>query len=173
LALVLALYLFALSQQLGLGGKQQWTQTMPCDYASFKYQKGFFMAALPLTTLVTVIAICLYFFMGLRVGLARAKYNVPAPATTGDPTFERMNRVHMNTLEGMPIFLPLLWLFASYHSDAIAAAIGLVWVIGRIIFMLAYTADAGKRSGGFQIQFLAVIILLIGTIVGAVQALLN
>jgi glutathione S-transferase len=131
------------------------------------------MSALPLTTLVTVVAICLYFYMGLRVGMGRTKYNVPAPATTGDPTFERMNRVHMNTLEGMPIFLPLLWLFASYHSDAIAAGLGLVWVIGRTIFMLGYTAEAKKRSAGFAIQFLAVIVLLVGTVVGAIQALLG
>jgi glutathione S-transferase len=130
------------------------------------------MPSLPLTTLVTVVAICLYFFMGLRVGLSRSKFNVPAPATTGDPTFERMNRVHMNTLEGMPIFLPLLWMFANYHSDKIAAALGLVWVIGRAIFMLGYTADASKRSGGFQIQLLATLLLLIGTVYGAVQALL-
>jgi glutathione S-transferase len=131
------------------------------------------MSALPLTTLITVIAICLYFYMGLRVGLSRTKFNVPAPATTGDPTFERMNRVHMNTLEGMPIFLPVLWLFASYHSDAIAAALGLVWIIGRIIYMVAYTADAGKRGAGFGIQMLAVLVLMIGTIIGAVQALLS
>lgn len=131
------------------------------------------MSELPLTTLITVFAICLYFYMGLRVGLSRTKLNVPAPATTGDPTFERMNRVHMNTLEGMPIFLPLLWLFASYHSDAIAAALGLVWIIGRVIYMLAYTADAGKRGVGFGIQFLAVIVLMVGTIIGAVQALIS
>lgn len=129
--------------------------------------------ALPLTTLITVVAICLYFYMGLRVGLARTKFNVPAPATTGDPTFERMNRVHMNTLESMPIFLPLLWLFASYHSDAIAAGLGLIWVIGRAIFMIGYTEAAGKRSAGFGIQALVNLILLIGTVVGAVQVLLT
>lgn len=130
------------------------------------------MSALPLTTLVTVVAICLYFYMGLRVGLSRTKYNVPAPATTGDPTFERMNRVHMNTLEGMPIFLPLLWLFASYHNDTLAAGLGLIWVIGRIIFMIGYTAAAGKRSLGFGIQMLASLLLMIGTIIGAVMVLL-
>lgn len=131
------------------------------------------MSELPLTTLVTVAAICLYFYMGLRVGKARTTYGIAAPATTGDPTFERMNRVHLNTLEGMPIFLPLLWLFASYHGDPIAAGLGLVWVIGRTIFMLGYTAEAGKRSAGFAIQFFATVFLLIGTIVGAVQALMS
>ncbi len=130
------------------------------------------MTALPLTTLVTVVAICLYFYMGLRVGLSRTTFDVPAPATTGHPIFERMFRVHMNTLEGMPIFLPVLWLFASYHSDAIAAGLGLVWVIGRIIFMTMYVKDPATRSAGFGIQMLAVLVLMIGTIIGAVQALL-
>jgi glutathione S-transferase len=129
------------------------------------------MNVLPLTTLITVIAICLYFYMGLRVGLSRAKYNVPAPATSGDPNFERLFRVHMNTLEAMPIFLPLLWLFAVYHSDAIAAGLGLVWVVGRVIYMNDYIKDAAKRGRGFQIQLLAILVLLIGTIVGAVGAL--
>ena len=72
----------------------------------------------------------------------------------------------------MPIFLPLLWLFSSYHSDVIGAGLGLVWVIGRVIFMIGYNIDATKRSGGFLIQMLALLVLLIGTIVGAVQALL-
>jgi glutathione S-transferase len=130
------------------------------------------MNALPLTTLVTLIAIALYFWMGMRVGMSRSKFDVPAPATTGHPTFERMFRVHMNTLEGMPIFLPVLWLFASYHSDMIAALIGLVWVAGRIAFMIGYTADAKKRSLGFLIQFVAVVVLFVGTMIGAVQALL-
>ena len=130
------------------------------------------MAAYSLTALVTVLAICLYFYMGLRVGLSRTKYNIPAPAMTGDPTFERMNRVHMNTLEGMPIFLPLLWLFATYYGDAIAAGLGLVWVIGRVIFMVGYTADAAKRGAGYGIQALATLVLMVGTMIGAVQALL-
>jgi glutathione S-transferase len=130
------------------------------------------MNQFPLTTLATVFAITLFIYMGLRVGLSRAKYDVPAPATTGHPIFERLFRVHMNTLEAMPSFLPLLWLFALYHGDVFAAVLGLVWFVGRIIFMQAYIGDPKKRSGGFQIQFLAQVILLIGTVVGAVRDLL-
>jgi glutathione S-transferase len=130
------------------------------------------MTTLPFTTLATLIAIALYFYMGLQVGMARGKYNVPAPATSGDPIFERHFRVHMNTLEGMVLFLPTLWLFAIYHSDAIAAAIALVWVIGRTIFMVSYVKDPKTRSMGFMIQFFAVVVLFIGSLVGAIQALL-
>jgi glutathione S-transferase len=126
----------------------------------------------PLTTLTTILAVCLLFYMGLRAGLGRAKYNVPAPATSGNPDWERLYRVQMNTLESMPIFLPLLWLFSAYHKDLWGALIGLVWVIGRTIFMLGYTKSAETRGTGFRIQLFATFVLLIGTIVGVVQVLL-
>jgi len=41
----------------------------------------------------------------------------------GHPDFDRVFRVQMNTLEWMPIFLPVLWLFALYVSDWAAAAV--------------------------------------------------
>jgi glutathione S-transferase len=130
------------------------------------------MTTLPLTSLATLIAIALYFYMGMRVGMARGKYGVPAPAITGDPTFERYFRVHMNTLEGMVLFLPSLWMFANFHSDMVAAALAMVWVIGRVLFMLGYSKDAKSRSTGFLIQFAAVVVLFIGSVVGAMKALL-
>ena len=74
-----------------------------------------------LTALVTCLVILMYFLFSFQVGKARATYGVKAPATSGNPDFERVFRVHMNTLEWMPIFLPALWLFAIYISDAIAA----------------------------------------------------
>ena len=76
------------------------------------------------TALVTVLAVCLYFMTGLLVANARTKFGISPPATTGNPDFERVFRVQMNTLEWMPIFLPLLWLFAVYLSDWGAAVIG-------------------------------------------------
>ena len=73
----------------------------------------------------------------------------------------------MNTLEWLPIFLPSLWLFAIYISDAIAAAIGAVWIIGRIVYMIGYTQSVPGRGPGFAIQSTAVIVLWFGAI-GAV-----
>ena len=55
----------------------------------------------------------------------------------------------MNTLEWLPIFLPSLWLFAIYVSDAIAAVIGLVWIVGRIVYLIGYTKSVRKRGPGF------------------------
>jgi glutathione S-transferase len=131
------------------------------------------MTALPLTSLATLIAIALYFYMGLQVGMARGKYNIPAPATSGDPIFERYFRVHMNTLEGMIMFLPCLWMFANFHSDIIAAALALVWVIGRFLFMQGYIKDPKSRGVGFMTQFAALVILFGGCLVGVVQSFLG
>ena len=98
-----------------------------------------------------------YFFTAIQVSKARAAFGIKAPAITGNPDFERVFRVQMNTLEWMPIFLPSLWLFAIYISDPIAAALGLVWIAGRILYMTGYSQAAAKRGRGFQIQAAAAI----------------
>ena len=115
-----------------------------------------------LTALVTCLVILMYFAFSFRVGKARGTYGIKAPAISGHPDFERVFRVHMNTLEWMPIFLPALWLFAFYVSDAIAAALGVVWIIGRILYMTGYAKAAGKRRPGFAIQASAAIALWLG-----------
>jgi len=119
------------------------------------------------TALVTCLAIATYFFISFRVGRARARFGIKAPATSGNEDFERVFRVQMNTLEWMPIFLPSLWLFAIYISDPIAAAVGVVWIIGRVLYMTGYAEAAIKRRRGFVTQALAAGILWIGAL-GAV-----
>ena len=123
------------------------------------------------TALVTVLAILFYFATGFRVARARRKYDVPAPAITGNPDFERVFRVQMNTLEWMPIFVPLLWLFAYYVSDIGAAALGVVWIAGRVVYMIGYAKAAESRGPGFGIQAIVCVILLIGALAGIASAL--
>ncbi len=124
------------------------------------------------TALVTLLALIVYFVIAGAVGRARGKYKVAAPATTGDPNFERYFRVQMNTLEWLPIFLPSLWLFALYWGDQAAAGLGAVWIVGRILYFSSYVRDPKSRSAGFGIQGLAALALLIGALVGVVQALI-
>ena len=116
------------------------------------------------TALVTCLAILFYFFTTIQVSKARAASGIKAPAISGNPDFERVFRVQMNTLEWMPIFLPSLWLFAIYISDPIAAAIGVVWVMGRILYMTGYSQAAEKRGRGFGIQAMAAGILWLGAL---------
>ncbi|MEO8813508.1 MAG: MAPEG family protein [Caulobacteraceae bacterium] len=117
-----------------------------------------------LVGIVTLLALLLYAFMGVRVGRARSTYSVPAPATTGNADFERVFRVQANTLEWLPIFLVALWLFAIYWNDRVAALLGLVWIVGRILYMTGYAREARARSLGFTIQMAAAAILLFGAL---------
>lgn len=127
------------------------------------------MSAWPV--LVTLAALLFYFWTGLTVGNARRKYNVPAPATTGNPDFERVFRVQMNTLEWLPMFLVSLWIFSMYWDGRVAAAIGAIWIVGRYMYAHGYIIEAGQRSMGFMIQAIAVLILFAGGLIGAVMAL--
>jgi uncharacterized membrane protein YecN with MAPEG domain len=81
--------------------------------------------------IVTLLSLIMYIGFGLNVGFARGKSGIHAPAMTGDPLLERAVRVQANTLEWLPIFFVSLWLFALYWSDLVAAALGLVWFLGR------------------------------------------
>jgi glutathione S-transferase len=119
-----------------------------------------------LVALVAILSLALYFYMGIRVGQARIKFNVPAPAMTGQPEFERTARVQTNTLEGLVIYLPALFLFSSHVHDYIAAALGAMWIVGRYVYMEGYIDAPEKRSAGFGIQALATLILLLGALVG-------
>jgi glutathione S-transferase len=114
--------------------------------------------------IVTLLALLTYFWMGLMVGRARARCGISAPCMTGDPVLERTIRAHYNTLEWLPLFLVPMWLFAIYWSDLVAAIVGLIWIVGRILYQLGYVADPKKRETGFMIQALAVGVLLFGSL---------
>ncbi len=117
-----------------------------------------------LVVIVTLLAMLTYFWTCFRVGGLRAKHHVVAPAVTGNPEFERAYRVQLNTLEWLPLFLPSLWLFAYYWDPRVAAGIGLVWILGRILYGLSYVRDPTKRGPGFGIQALCTAILLFGAL---------
>jgi glutathione S-transferase len=126
-----------------------------------------------LVAIVTVLALLLYFVMSLRVAGARTRYKIPAPAISGNEDFERIFRVQANTLEWLPIFLPALWMYAVLGhgmilNDRVAAAAGVVWIIGRFLYMTGYSKAAGARSLGFGIQSLATAWLLFGSLIAAV-----
>ncbi|MCC8967484.1 MAPEG family protein [Bradyrhizobium sp. Pear76] len=125
------------------------------------------------TAIITCLAVALYFFLATQVARARIRYGVKLPAITGNADFERIYRIQMNTLEWTPIFLPSLWLFAIYIGDAAAAAVGALWVVGRIVYFIGYREAVAKRSPGFFIQALAATILWVGAIGGAVWRLVH
>lgn len=125
-----------------------------------------------LPALVTVLAVLLLFGTMWAVGHARGKYGIKAPATSGDPAFERAYRVQMNTLEQTVMFLPLLWLAANYGFTGWAGVAGLVWIVGRVWYAVAYLADAGKRGPGFAVGMVAWIAVLLMAVFGVGRAML-
>jgi uncharacterized MAPEG superfamily protein len=78
----------------------------------------------------------------------------------------------MNTLEQFAIFVPLLWIATSYFALVgwLPAALGVIWIVGRFIYMQAYLKDPGTRSLGFSITLLASLGLLILSVIGVVMA---
>ena len=125
------------------------------------------------TVIVSLLAVLFYFWIGFRVGQARVKFGVKAPATTGNPDFERTFRIQMNTLEWMPIFLPALYLAAIYVSDIGAALVGLVWIAGRVLYLRGYTEAADKRETGFFVQAIAAGVLWISALIGVLASMLH
>jgi glutathione S-transferase len=117
-----------------------------------------------LVAIVTCLALLTYVWMGLRIARARTVSGIHAPQMTGDPILERHIRVQANTLEWLPIFLPSLWLFAIYWSDLVAALVGVVWIVARVLYAVGYVADPKKRELGFMLQGLACAVLLFGAL---------
>jgi len=66
---------------------------------------------MPFVHLVIALALVEFFLFGVAVARARARYDIPAPATIGNEVFERYFRVQMNTLEQLVIFVPSVLLF--------------------------------------------------------------
>ena len=124
-----------------------------------------------LTAIVTVVAVIVFLVTGFRVGGARGKHGVAAPATTGHEIFERHFRVQMNTLEQLVMFLPGLWLWTAYWGELIAVILGLIWIVGRSLYMVTYVRDPKSREIGFMLTVLPTLVLLIGSAVGAIRAI--
>jgi glutathione S-transferase len=120
----------------------------------------------------TILAVIFYLFAATQVGRARGAFGIVAPATVGHPQFERAYRVQMNTLEQLAAFLPLLWLTAVYPMPVpwIAPLVGLVWVVGRILYLRAYMRDPTTRGAGVMTTGLASVALLVLAIAGVLRA---
>ena len=120
------------------------------------------MTDYPFSIAALLLGLAVYIWAGILVGGARGKYNVQAPATSGAPEFDRLFRAQMNTLEQVVLFVPLLVLAAALWGDRIASAYGLLWSIGRILFILTYAKDPAKRTVGFILSAGTSMLVLIG-----------
>ena len=123
--------------------------------------------------IVGLLAVVQLFVFGVLVGRARGRYGIAAPATTGHPIFERYYRVQVNTVESLLVLLPGLWLAAKYWSPRYAAMLGVVYLVGRALYLTAYVNDPKKRSLGFSLSMGPAALLVIAALIGAIRLLLQ
>jgi len=122
--------------------------------------------------LVTLLALAEYFVFGVLVGRARVQFGVKAPAIFGHPTFERYFRVQQNTLELLIMFIPALWIAAQYWDPTIIAAIGAIYLVGRVLYLQGYVRDPKTRSIGYGLSLVPTLLLVLAGFVGIVRALI-
>ena len=121
--------------------------------------------------IVTALALLQFMVFGFKVAKARGRYGIVAPAISGNEIFERYFRVQQNTLEQLIVFLPALYVFSHYYSPLVAAALGVVYLIGREIYAITYVKDPKKRELGYLLTALPVAILIFGALFGAIRQL--
>jgi glutathione S-transferase len=122
--------------------------------------------------LVILLAVFEFLLFGYAVGSARGRYKVPAPAVTGHPVFECYYRVQMNTLEQLIVFLPSILLFARYINAWAAAALGVLFIIGRALYFRGYVQAPESRHAGFVLSAIPNVTLLVGALIGVIRAIL-
>jgi glutathione S-transferase len=122
--------------------------------------------------LVTLLALVQFFLFAASVAMARARFGVYAPATTGHPLFERYFRVHQNTLELLVMFIPSMWLAVRYWYPTYVAAVGVLFLIGRTWYYFAYVKDPKSRTGASALSFGAIGIFWIIAAIGIARSLI-
>lgn len=120
-------------------------------------------------TIMVLLALLQYIWFTLRVGSSRAKYNVSAPACDGDEAWNRLNRVHQNTLEQLVVMIPGTFAFAYYVSGTWVVAVAGAFIIGRFLYSAAYLKDPKKRAPGMMITLLSNVVLVLGTLIALVM----
>lgn len=121
--------------------------------------------------LVVLLAVLQYMVFGMMVGRARMRYQIAAPATVGHPQFERLFRVHYNTLELLVAFIPSIWLFGLYLDPRWGAGVGALFVLGRAVYAFGYLRAPERREVGAMMSFASVAVLLVGALFGLVRLL--
>lgn len=123
--------------------------------------------------LIAALAVLQFLAFGLMTGMTREKSGVKAPATSGHPDFEKMYRVQMNTLELLVAFFPSLFIAAIYWPSWLVAGLGLIYLIGRLVYWRAYVADPAKRGIGFGLSFFPTLVLTVLALAGPALKLLG
>jgi uncharacterized MAPEG superfamily protein len=116
--------------------------------------------------LIVLLALAQFTWFSVRVGIARGKYGVDAPKTTGNEIWERLYRVQQNTMEQLVLFIPAMLAFNVYLSARWALIPGVVFLAGRQLYSWEYISRPTSRTPGMALTLLANAVLLVGALVG-------
>ena len=122
-------------------------------------------------TLIVLLALLQYVWFTARVGLARGKYKIDAPACDGDETWNRLFRIQQNTMEQLIVFIPAVYAFSYYMSELWMMVPGLAFIIGRFLYSAEYQKDPKTRTPGMAITLLANVVLVLGALFGLVKVM--
>jgi glutathione S-transferase len=120
------------------------------------------------TAWVTLAALLVYLWMTVNVSRARHRFGIPAPIVDGPQDFMSVLRVQLNTVEQLALFLPALWLCAWAFDDRVAAAGGVLWTVGRVLYARAYYRDPKDRALGYGLTVVASFLLMLGAAWGLI-----
>ena len=123
--------------------------------------------------IITILALLQYFYFGFQVGGHRQRTKEPAVDTPQDLDLRRANRVHLNTLEFLILFLPMMYLCAYFWNPKIAAGLGVFWLIGRFMYRSGYMKDGSSRFPGFMVANVSILLLMLGALYGIGMNLLR
>jgi len=119
-----------------------------------------------IVVLIILLALAQFTWFSARVGIARGKYGVDAPKTTGNEIWERLFRVQQNTMEQLVLFIPAMLAFGVYLSAKWALVPGVVFLVGRQLYSWEYITKPTSRTPGMAMTLLANAVLLAGALVG-------
>lgn len=122
--------------------------------------------------LVVLLALLQFLIFIVFVGRARGRYGIKAPATSGHEIFDRYFRVQHNTQENLLMFLPALWIAAAYWNPLWIAAVGAIYLIGRVLYCAGYVRDPRSRAIGYMLTAIPIVVLLLAALYGVVRAML-
>ena len=123
-----------------------------------------------LVIFIVVLALFQYLMFAFQTAMARKRYDIRAPAVSGHPVFERHFRVQQNTIEQLVVFIPAIVAFAwtanglGWPGQEIAAFLGVIWLVGRVLYARAYVRDPRTRQMGMLLTLVPGALLLLGAL---------
>jgi glutathione S-transferase len=119
--------------------------------------------------IISLLTLAFFQFLSIRVSAARGKYKIKAPQTTGHDSFDRAYRSHLNFMENMVIFLPLVAINSFSSKFAmIYQGFSVLWLAARAMFSFGYTA-----KWNYKTQLTFSLLAVISTVVLFLLAVVN